>query len=295
VWEKGDKQNYIDSVGINIIPSPLIFNIDNKKGLYTCMDGLQRMTAIYEFMINRYYIVNNGKKIYYSKIPRKRCNNVKYRILSTREKNIFDNTTISIMLYDDLSVEEQYEIFMRINGGKKLSDNDIEQIINTMNQRNRNKLTSIDERIGMLHVSSDVISLLMYIIHNTFSITDKHPLKIPRTIKDKDIFAKSIDIQTEINIKTEILEIFDRKIFTESTAKNIILGVVYFIVKYKKYNMIEHKYLQTIINTVKIDITGSKKVSYNSLLEIYNHCKSTFNKLIDIDNQYLSDDDIDSD
>lgn len=83
-WDTIDRRSYIDSVIKNILPSSLIMNNDNNTGKLICMDGLQRITSLYEFMINNYYIKLDGKRVYYSELPANKITNSKYRIFRTR-------------------------------------------------------------------------------------------------------------------------------------------------------------------------------------------------------------------
>ena len=62
VWLKDNKSVLIDSIMLNILPSPIVFNNDNKNQKYNCIDGKQRITTIISFAQNEFSIKINKKK-----------------------------------------------------------------------------------------------------------------------------------------------------------------------------------------------------------------------------------------
>ena len=67
--------------------------------------------------------------MYYDKIPAKYVNKKSYRILTLDEKNIFLYQQMTIIEYHELTLEQEITVFFRINEGKKLTKEDMANII----------------------------------------------------------------------------------------------------------------------------------------------------------------------
>jgi hypothetical protein len=272
VWNKHEKQSFIDSVYMNILPIPIIFNNDNNTGLYTCMDGLQRITALYQYINNEYYVVLNNIKVYYSRVPKNKFNNKKYRKLTHIEKNRFDSKSISVIVYDELTLNQQYDIFTRINEGKKLSDEDISEILSNMNEQkseHEELLETLNTKIKTYQIPPNTVYLLSYIIFTG----DKKitPFTLPRSLRDKNKFKSEMDIKTEITVKNKIVKLFENKIFNiKQINKNVILGITRFIAK---YNMYDNKHLKQIVKTVSENGDINSIPSRDILVYVYKLCK----------------------
>lgn len=314
VWNVEEKKSFIDSICMDILPIPVIFNNDYSSGLYTCMDGLQRITSIYEFMSNKYYIIVNNKKVYYSKVPKRKYNNSKYRKLSDNERNRFNSKTLSVIVYENLTLHQQFDIFMRINEGKKLSDVDIERIIKRIASEEpepepetepesesepepesepelepEEQLAILNRKIKSYPISKSTAESLPYVIFATNKV-GYNPLSIPRTIRSKNKYRRDLSQEVEINIKNKIVNLFEKKIFDfNPIGKNIILGVLYFI---ESDNMYEHKNLKTIVNTINERNVIDNNPSYETLLSVYKDCKRLYRRYKQ--NEIYDDDDTDT-
>lgn len=128
VWKENTKSYFINSVMRGIVPNNVLFNCD-ANGNYICMDGKQRIKSLEEFKNNMIPVVfeDNDKITYafYSNMPVKYADNKDYRIFTQEERNAFNQMTLPVATYNNLSYEEQVEIFHRIQHGVSLSQGEL--------------------------------------------------------------------------------------------------------------------------------------------------------------------------
>ncbi|CAH1758272.1 16552_t:CDS:2 [Entrophospora sp. SA101] len=121
VWTAIKQSHLIDSILNNFYVPPIIFSckkLDNKKWIRVCIDGKQRLTAIRKYMDNeiphsspsdgniskKFYKNTNGKKA-----------------LSEAERELFDCSELLCVEYYDLSLQQEQEIFSRVQLGVALT------------------------------------------------------------------------------------------------------------------------------------------------------------------------------
>jgi len=190
VWDDQLMSNFINSVIIGIVPNNLIFN--HKNGNNKVIDGKQRIHSLNKFYNNMIPVefISKGKKelLYYSQVPKKYQLNSKFRSMNTDERNLlFNNRYISIVVYEDLSYQDQIDIFNRIQHGKKLTDGEILFSIIHNNEISvkfrkfcseeniKNKLNKFKNVSRYEHVP--IIAKIMYMIKNkTHLIPNKSKL-----------------------------------------------------------------------------------------------------------------------
>jgi hypothetical protein len=115
VWDMSTQSGFIDSLILNIIPNNIIFNkID---GSWNCIDGKQRLTSIIDYKMNKFNIEINDEKVYYDK-----CNSTNSRVMTNAEMyDKFNDRSLPIVTYTNLSYADESEIFNRIQKGKVLT------------------------------------------------------------------------------------------------------------------------------------------------------------------------------
>lgn len=126
VWSEDKKSKFIDSILIGIIPNAVLFNY--KPDERTCIDGKQRITSIVEYYNNKFPLILENddyaeEHIYYSKLPNNMKENKEVsRIMTGDEKQKFLERHISIVSYQNLTYENEREIFNRIQNGVALTE-----------------------------------------------------------------------------------------------------------------------------------------------------------------------------
>lgn len=233
VWITKDKEAFIDSILVDILPSPIVMNNDNSIGKYVCIDGKQRISAIVDFIENKFSVKQQDKSIYYSKIPTQ-MNSPLHRIFDQREKNIFDSRCIQIITYDDIDIKKQIDVFYRINRGEKLSEEEIMNVIVAHNQ----KISDIvhDKQILKLlnkyngKSKSDNENLLLRIVYVLVN-NNKEPFKIPRKIGALNDFYNDLTKEMLCEIGEHILKLFTNDAYglLKHKNNNVLLAGAYFI------------------------------------------------------------------
>ena len=124
VWEPLKKWRLIESILLRI-PLPMFYFSEDLEGRFTIIDGLQRISAIKEFMENKFSLKNlqyleNCEGKYFKDEGNKKGLEAKY-------VRWFNLTNISANIIDPISPPQvKFDIFRRINtGGKPLNNQEI--------------------------------------------------------------------------------------------------------------------------------------------------------------------------
>jgi len=146
VWDQPQKSRLIESILLRI-PLPMFYFAEDKEGKLSVVDGLQRISAIKEFMDNKYPLKNLqyledtcGDKYYQTKDKQKGIDAKYFRW--------FNLTTLSANIIDPSSpYQVKFDIFRRINtGGKPLNNQEIRNCLTGQGLRDTLKeMTSMDE------------------------------------------------------------------------------------------------------------------------------------------------------
>ncbi|KAH6903905.1 hypothetical protein BKA70DRAFT_581745 [Coprinopsis sp. MPI-PUGE-AT-0042] len=122
VWGEDKMINLIDSLRHNYPIPPILCALnydDNGNARRTCIDGRQRLTSIHKFMIGEipYKDSITGEKTYYIKSP-----NVKGgKLMSEERKSEFRAKSLTFQDYQGITVEQEMEIFSRVQMGVSLT------------------------------------------------------------------------------------------------------------------------------------------------------------------------------
>ncbi|MDR3128991.1 MAG: DUF262 domain-containing protein [Tannerellaceae bacterium] len=119
VWDNRQRSRLIESILLRI-PLPMFYFSEDKDGKLSVVDGLQRITAISDFMDDKFPL----KGLEYLE---KSCEGKRYTTLEPKYARWFKLTQISGNVIDPSSpYGVKYDIFRRINtGGKPLNNQEI--------------------------------------------------------------------------------------------------------------------------------------------------------------------------
>ncbi len=152
VWDSLQKSRLIESILLRI-PLPMFYFSEDKEGLITVVDGLQRLTTIKEFMDNKFslkgleYLKDSCEGRYYSEKNKDGTSN-NLRGIDPKYFRWFNMTQFTINVIDPTSPPKvKYDIFRRINtGGKPLNNQEIRNCLASKNLREiLSEMTKLNE------------------------------------------------------------------------------------------------------------------------------------------------------
>ena len=131
VWERSRKSALIESMIIGY-PIPPVFakRIDDGTGkrggnVYYIMDGKQRLSTIKEYLNDEFALTDIELVSYMNDEIGEECvidiSNKKFSELPEALQNYLHTITINVTYFDNLTKEEERELFKRLNAGKPLS------------------------------------------------------------------------------------------------------------------------------------------------------------------------------
>lgn len=118
IWSVEKQRGFIDSLIRNIIPNPLIFNYDTSNGKRVVMDGVQRLSSIMNYYHNKFSVVIGDDNVYYS-------DDKDGRKMDDKEQAMLMSRNIFVIVYENLSIENQVCVFSRIQNGEVLKKSEI--------------------------------------------------------------------------------------------------------------------------------------------------------------------------
>ena len=282
VWEQANMGFFINSVLCGIVPNNIIFN-QNGDGNFICIDGKQRLTSLDRFKKNEIPAIfqHDDKDVhaYYDVLPKKSEQKIQYiyRTLSQEEKNKFNHLLVNVVTYDELSYEDQIDIFNRIQHGKILSSGEKmsaffskDDIMKKFTEFCTGKQLLLQKYIKSAKRKEAVphIVLIMYIINKN--------VRKPPDPKQKEMYLKSIDNMTKLTINLKKIDtlidicygpnLFGHNSITSKLQQNIRLMALYlvnslFANKLTAITDLQFKYLRSAVKKTYRDMTeGYSKI-----------------------------------
>lgn len=131
VWEKSRKSALIESMIIGY-PIPPVFakrvNGDSEKrgdNTYFVMDGKQRLSTVKEYLNDEFALTDLSPVTYFDDEIGEECekniSGMKFSELPEALQNHLSTVTFNVIYFDNLTKEEERELFKRLNAGKPLS------------------------------------------------------------------------------------------------------------------------------------------------------------------------------
>lgn len=146
VWNKTQKSRLIESILLGI-PLPVFYFAEEKDGIFSVVDGLQRLSTIRDFLLNKFELTNlqhlgkfcNKKYFGISEgINDRVAETVKSeKEIERRFQRRIENTQLNVNIIEASSPSKvKYDIFNRINeGGKPLNKQEIRNSLAKKNIR----------------------------------------------------------------------------------------------------------------------------------------------------------------
>ncbi|KAL0059216.1 hypothetical protein AAF712_014062 [Marasmius tenuissimus] len=165
VWTTEKQSFLIDSIFSNFYIPPIIFSVrtlENGDELRICIDGKQRLTAMFAFMEGKipYKDKDTGRKIWFIDNPDQPWSSKqgKKRLLPPNLKINFEKRAIFVVEYDEVAQQEERDIFKRVQLGVPLSAAEKLQAITTPRVKFIQELRSrfmVPEKLGSSSIPWD--------------------------------------------------------------------------------------------------------------------------------------------
>lgn len=131
VWERSRKSALIESMIIGY-PIPFVYakRIEDGSGkrgsnVYDIMDGKQRLSTVKEYLNDEFALTELVPVTYFDDEAAKECtlniSNKKFSELPEALQNFLSAVSFGVVYFDNLTKEEERELFKRLNAGKPLS------------------------------------------------------------------------------------------------------------------------------------------------------------------------------
>ena len=188
VWERSRKSGLIESMVIGVpIPTTYAKRYDDGSGkrnsnVYDMLDGKQRLSTIKQFINNEFALTALRPVTYYNELTNEEetfdMSGLTFDELPEGLQEKIKNARISVVYFDNLTKEEERELFKRLNAGKPLtaksktlaSSKDIEKLldigshklfeemISEKGRENKNQATIVMKAWCMLNMSMNDVS-----------------------------------------------------------------------------------------------------------------------------------------
>ena len=127
VWERSRKSALIESMVIGY-PVPAVYAKrmgDGSNKIYYIMDGKQRLSTIKEYLNNEFALTNLPPVCYIDGTTGEECecdiSGLTFGELPESLRDHLNSVMFQVVYFDNLSMEEERELFKRLNAGKPLS------------------------------------------------------------------------------------------------------------------------------------------------------------------------------
>lgn len=300
VWPDAKMQSFIDSIFLGIIPNNIIFNRTDTQII--CIDGKQRLTSIDRYSKNKICVKlknpnNTISYVYYDKLPDIISSQAKiYRILTDKELSAFENTKLNIVQYNNLSYEDQSNIFERIQNGMDLTlgekiisffiSPNMANLFERFAENHKHYLKSVMSRNKYIRRNYNIlfIQILYAVMNNKLEyLKTENIVNFVKTITNEQILSIALK-----NMSDTLIFTFNKNI-KESVSK-LIRGKLFAVIYYNYDRFIrqnvkilpnEAAYVK-LSNTIKIlhSLTIDGKKQQGTHKNILNQYLEAYDKLL---------------
>lgn len=213
VWERKRKSALIESMILGY-PIPPVFakRVDDGTGkrggnIYSIMDGKQRLSTVAQYLNDEFALTELPPVTYMDEGLNTECetdiSGMKYSELPEAIQDQLSSTIFSVTYFDNLTKDEERELFKRLNAGKPLSTksrllascSDIEGLLNVGSHElfddmltdkakdNKNQVTLVMKAWCMMNMSIEKVSFEgkdFNPLFETASISDVERLKLDK-------------------------------------------------------------------------------------------------------------------
>lgn len=251
-WERARKSSLIESMILGFpIPNVFAKRMDNGTGkrgdnTYYIMDGKQRLSTVKEFLNDEFALSKLLPVIYFDNEENKEVeidiSGMKFSDLPDGLKDFLNTVTFNVTYFDNLTKDEERELFKRLNAGKPLSAKNktlasaknieelldigshelFEQMLSDKAKQNKNQVVIIVKVLTMLHKDIDDVS---------FASKDFNPQIENMDVSDDDKLELNKVFDYVINVHEELVENKEKDVAKKIYTEVHLISLVPYIVK----------------------------------------------------------------
>jgi len=238
VWIADKQSSLINSLICNYPIQPILLSRRNVEdvgeGVRTlvCMDGKQRLTSIMLFMKNEIPVsLACGDSIgwfYYSALPVKKSTKTRVSILPAKYKLTFDDCAIGIITYSNITLDQEYAIFGRIQYGEALKPAEKRRAKNgPYSKLTRHLLEKYDwikrfEPGNRANADEFALRIICYI---GVGMTAPSSTALTRAVEASDVPMNKAEAEKFGNILRRFTEMLNAGLLVCSTAVDVLVGL----------------------------------------------------------------------
>ena len=225
-WERARKSSLIESMILGYpIPSVYAKRMDDGTGkkngnIYYIMDGKQRLSTVKEFLNDEFALSKLAPVSYFDNELDKECtidiSGEKFSELPDGLKDHLNSIMFSVTYFDNLTKDEERELFKRLNAGKPLSTKartlasarDVEGLLNIGNHQLFNEMLTEKSR-----QSKNQVTLVM----KAWMMLNKQIKEVSFASKDFNPMIEETEISDDE--KLELNNVFDFIVATHEELK----------------------------------------------------------------------------
>lgn len=247
VWERARKSALIESMILGY-PIPAVFakRMDDGSGkrgnnTYFIMDGKQRLSTVKEFLNDEFALSKLSPITYFDNEEDKEVkidiSNKKFSELPDGLKDLLHTVTFSVTYFDNLTKDEERELFKRLNAGKPLSAKNktlasaknIEELLEIGSHKLFDKMLTdkAKQNKNQAVIVTKVLTMLNNEVENiSFASKDFNPQIEQMEVSDSDKLNLITVFNFIVNIHDELIENHEKdvakKLYTETHLVSLV-------------------------------------------------------------------------
>ena len=274
VWERARKSALIESMILGFpIPNVYAKRMDDGTGkrggnIYYIMDGKQRLSTVKEFLNDEFALSKLQSITYFDNEEDKEVvvdiSNMKFSELPEGLQDFLNTVTFNVTYFDNLTKDEERELFKRLNAGKPLSAKnktlasakDIEKLLDIGShelfehmlsekaRQNKNQAVIVTKVLTMLNREVENIS---------FASKDFNPEIEEMEISDNDKLELNKVFDYIVGVHEELTENKEKDVAKKLYTETHLVSLVPFVKQSIDNNVNEAMFGEYLINFFKTE------------------------------------------
>lgn len=285
VWERARKSALIESMILGY-PIPAVFakRIDDGSGkrgsnTYFIMDGKQRLSTVKEFLNDEFALTNLSPVTYFNNDLDMECeediSGLKFSELPEGLQDYLNTVTFSVTYFDNLTKEEERELFKRLNNGKPLSTKNrtlasaknIEELLDIGSHELFNNMLSDKARANKNQavIVTKVLTMLNNDVENiSFASKDFNPQIEEMEVSENDKLELNKVFDYIVNTHDELKDNHEKDVAKRLYTETHMVSLIPFVKRSMENDINEPMFAEWLISFFK---TENDSDVYNEYME----------------------------